>query len=57
MFGWWRTFKDTGALPWPGDFLDQPAFVSEAITLCDRTFAPLQAKLEADAFRGVTRGA
>ena len=37
MFSWWVEWKDFGVMPWTGsDLLLQPAFVMEAIALCQQ---------------------
>jgi len=33
--GWWREWRELQVLPYPGDLLDQPAFVVEAIETCE----------------------
>jgi hypothetical protein len=32
---WWREWRDWRVLPYPGDMLDQPAYVVEAIEVCE----------------------
>lgn len=33
--GWWSEFKTMGWLPWPGDIHAQPAFVYDALVICE----------------------
>jgi len=35
VFRWWTEWKSFNMLPWRGALLDQPAFVVEAIQLCE----------------------
>lgn len=34
VVGWWLAWDGRSALPYPGDWADQPAYVEEAIDMC-----------------------
>jgi len=42
---WWQNWKDLRALPYGGsDIMDQPAFVLEAVELCEATQNQIEAE-------------
>jgi len=43
-------------LPWPGDAMEQPAFVYEAIKICEETMASLRAETDGKMQREIERG-
>jgi hypothetical protein len=43
--GWWIDWKEYGVLPYDGDMAAQPAFVSQAISACQREMRVIEAEL------------
>ena len=37
MAALWSKFKSIGLLPFPGSLIEQPAFIVEALSLCEDT--------------------
>lgn len=35
LLNWWQSWRKLGVLPKPGDLLDQPLWIYEAIELCE----------------------
>ena len=33
--GWWSEWRQMGWLPWPGSIHDQPAYVYDALIVCE----------------------
>ena len=46
VFRWWSEWKSLSMLPWYGDLLEQPAFVVEAIQLCESIRSEVDAEAQ-----------
>ena len=55
MVDWYRDWRELGALPWPGDILDQPGYVVDVIRTCVRVEAEIRAGEEARQNRELER--
>jgi len=46
---WWREWQELRVLPWPGDLLEQPSYVVDAIGICERRRVDATAEADAEA--------